>query len=198
MDEEIESTVDTYESVAEQYHERHADRSVIQGFLDLFLAILDGNRVLDIGCGPGWETETLADRGFDTTGIDLTPAFLDIATDIAPTGTFARMDMRHLGFSDQEFNGLWSCASFLHVPRSDAHSTLSEFHRVLRPGGTLALAVKKGTGEQTGNGYENDERRFTLYTVDDLHERVTKAGFKVKNMNSVTDDDGWIQCIASA
>jgi ubiquinone/menaquinone biosynthesis C-methylase UbiE len=194
MDEQIASTVDTYESVADQYHERHADRSDIQEPLDLFLSLLDGDRVLDVGCGPGWETETFAENGFDTIGIDLTPEFLGIARKTAPAGTFARMDMRQLSFAEKSFDGLWSCASFLHVPRSDADSTLSEFHRVLRPCGTLALAVKQGEGEQTGNVYENDERRFTLYDVDDLREKVEKAGFTVEDVAV----DEWIQLIASA
>jgi ubiquinone/menaquinone biosynthesis C-methylase UbiE len=192
MDEQTAPTIATYESVADQYHERHADRSDIQEPLDRFLALLDGNRVLDVGCGPGWETATFAEKGFDTTGIDLTPEFLDIASEIAPAGTLAQMDMRRLGFSDESFDGLWSCASFLHVPRSDASSTLSEFHRVLRPSGTLALAVKQGEGEQTGNVYANDERRFTLYGVDDLRKKVEKTGFTVEDVTA----DEWIQMIA--
>lgn len=194
MEDPIDRTLATYESVAEQYHERHADRSVIQDALDRFLALLDGNRVLDVGCGPGWETSSFAERGNDAIGIDLTPAFLDIATDVAPTEPFARMDMRRLGFSNQEFDGLWACASFLHVPRSDSSSTLAEFHRVLRPGGTLALAVKPGDGERTGDGYENDERRFTLYNVDDIHEKVETAGFTIEE----TTADDWIQIFATA
>lgn len=194
MKDPVEQTVATYDAIAEQYHERHADRSVIQGAFDRFLTLLDGDRVLDVGCGPGWETASFAERGYDAVGIDLTPTFLDMATDVASTGTFARMDMRRLGFLNQEFDGLWSCASFLHVPRSDSRSTLAEFHRVLRPGGSLALAVKQGEGEQTGNTYENDERRFTLYNVDDLHEKVETAGFTIEK--STTGD--WIQIFATA
>lgn len=195
MDDHIASTVDTYESVAEQYRARNADRAAIEDHIDRFLALLEGTRVLDIGCGPGWETATFTERGYDSIGIDLTPAFLRMASDSSIS--VARMDMRHLGFRDSAVDGCWACASFLHVPRSDSRSTLAEFHRVLRSGGTLALSVKRGEGEQSGAVYENDERRFTLYTVDGLHERLENAGFT--GMDAVIDaTDEWIQVIAEA
>lgn len=195
MDDPVAATVDTYGSVADQYRARNADRCAIEDFLDRFLDALDGTRVLDVGCGPGWETATFAERGYDPIGVDLTPAFLRMATDVAPDGSFTRMDMRRLGVTDDSVDGLWACASFLHVPRSDSRSTLAEFHRVLRSGGTLALAVKRGEGEQSGSVYEDDERRFTLYTADALHERLQSAGFTIVDMNVA---DEWIQFVATA
>lgn len=196
MDDLVAATVDTYGSVAERYRARNADRCTIENFLDRFLALLDGTRVLDVGCGPGWETASFAERGYDPIGVDLTPAFLRMAADIASGGTVARMDMRRLGFTDDSVDGLWACASFLHVPRSDARPTLAEFHRVLRSEGMLALAVKRGEGEQNGSVYEDDERRFTLYTVDDLHARLQNVGFTVVDMNVAAE--AWIQFIAQA
>lgn len=194
MDESIASTIDTYESVAEQYCERHTDRTTIQSLLDRFLDAVAGDRVLDVGCGPGWETETFAERGYDPVGIDLTPAFLRLANDRAATGRFARMDMRQLSIVDDSVDGLWACASFLHVPRADAAATLAEFHRVLRSG-PLALAVKQGDGTVAGSTYEDDDRRFTLYTADGITDRVTDAGFTIED---VATEGGWIQCIATA
>lgn len=116
MDKSIVSTIDTYESVAEQYCERHADRATIQSLLDRFLDAVAGDRVLDVGCGPGWETETFAEHGYDPVGVDLTPVFLRMANNRAATGRFARMDMRQLSVGDDSVDGLWACSSFLHVP----------------------------------------------------------------------------------
>lgn len=194
MDDPIASTIDTYESVAERYCERHADRSDVQLLVDQFLDAVAGTRVLDVGCGPGWETETFVQRGYDPVGIDLTPAFLRMANDRTETGRFARMDMRQLGVVDGSIDGLWACASFLHIPRSDACATLAEFHRVLQSG-PLALAVKRGEGTAPGITYEDDARRFTLYTTDEITERLTEAGFTIEK---TTTEGGWIQCIATA
>ncbi|RRJ30379.1 class I SAM-dependent methyltransferase [Halocatena pleomorpha] len=194
MDESIASTIATYGSVAEQYCERHADRTTIRPLLDRFLDAVTGARVLDVGCGPGWETETFAQRGYDPIGVDLTPAFLRLANEQTATGRFARMDMRQLGVMDGSIDGLWACASFLHIPRSDAPATLAEFHRALRSG-PLALAVKRGEGTMVGTTYVDDTRRFTLYTREEITDRVTEAGFTIEYM---TVDDNWIQCVALA
>ncbi|UPM42627.1 class I SAM-dependent methyltransferase [Halocatena salina] len=194
MDESVTPTIATYESVAEQYCERHADRTVVEPLLDRFLGGVDGDRVLDVGCGPGWETETFAQRGYDPIGVDLTPAFLRLASEQTATGRFVRMDMRQLGVVDGSIDGLWACASFLHVPRSDAPATLAEFHRALRSG-PLALTVKRGEGTVAGTTYDDDTRRFTLYTTDELTDHVTQAGFTVEH---VAVEDGWIHCIGCA
>ncbi|UPV99584.1 class I SAM-dependent methyltransferase [Halorussus gelatinilyticus] len=193
-------TIATYQSVADEYEERHRDRSVVRELVEEFLAALDvatdsdAARVADVGCGPGWESAAFADRGHEVVGVDLTPAFLRDAADRAPNASFARMDMRRLGVASDAFDGLWACASFLHVPREDAPATLREFRRVLRPGGVLCLSVARGDGETVGDTYDDDRRRFTLYRADELRELVADAGFEVE---SVADGD-WIQVFGRA
>lgn len=43
-----------------------------------------GDRVVDVGCGPGKYTVGLADLGYDVTGLDLTPALVRQLRDVAP------------------------------------------------------------------------------------------------------------------
>ena len=193
-------TISTYQSVAEEYRERHGDRSGIAELVEQFLEALEAGvegesaRIADVGCGPGWESATFAERGHEVVGADLTPAFLATAREEAPSADFARMDMRSLGFAANSFDGLWACASFLHVPREDAPATLRGFRRVLRPGGVLLLSVKRGEGEMDGDSYDEDRRRFTLYRADQLRELTEGAGFAVE---SVASDD-WVQLLARA
>lgn len=201
MDEATADTLATYERVAAEYRECHDDRRVVADAIETFLDALNSEdkRVLDVGCGPGWESATFHEHGFDVTAIDLSPAFLGTVSEIAPNATRSRMDMRALGFADDVFDGVWACASFLHVPLSDAHDTLCEFRRVLRPGGVFFCAVKRGEGERTSNGdayEERDERRFTLYTPDNLCERALDAGFTVETLDE--KDDGWLGLLARA
>lgn len=61
--------------------------------------------------------------------------------------------------------------------------------------GPLALSVKRGDGTVAGTTYEDDYRRFTLYTPDGITDRVTDAGFTIED---VATEGGWIQCIATA
>lgn len=200
MDESVAGTVATYERVAPEYRERHADRSVVAEAVEMFLGALgeaDGERVLDIGCGPGWESATFREHGLDVTAIDLSRSFLDAAGEVAPEASRARMDMRALGFAEASFDGLWSCASFLHVPRADAVGTLREFRRVLRTDGVLFCAVARGEGmrtSETGTYGERDERHFTLYTPESLRERILDAGFTVETLDESGDE--WLHLLA--
>ena len=197
-------TIATYQSVADEYRERHGDRSVVAELVEQFLDRLavgeneqtnaESARIADIGCGPGWESATFTDRGHEVVGVDLTPAFVRAARTEAPDAEVARMDMRSLGFTRDVFDGLWVCASFLHVPRADAAATLREFRRVLQPGGIVFLSVKAGDGEMEGDGFDKDRRRFTLYRGDELRELATDAGFEVE---SVSEED-WVTLLGRA
>ncbi|WP_135829098.1 class I SAM-dependent DNA methyltransferase [Halorussus halobius] len=193
-------TVATYQSVAEQYRQRHADRSGIRELVEQFLDALDDatggepGSVVDVGCGPGWESAIFAERGHEVVGVDLTPAFLRLAREEAPAASFARMDMRSLGLATDAVDGLWACASFLHVPRGDAPATLREFRRALRPGGVVCLSVKRGHGEREGDTYDEDGRQFTLYRAEELRELVADAGFEVESASG----GKWIRLLARA
>ncbi|MFC5972640.1 class I SAM-dependent methyltransferase [Halomarina salina] len=216
MDDPVARTLASYEGLADEYRDRHADRSVVADAVERFDDALGAARtgdggssdgslpsdrptcVLDVGCGPAWEAATLADRGHDVTAIDITPAFLRQAGDVAPSADRARMDMRSLAFAPGSFDGVWACASFLHVPREDAPATLAGFERVLRDGGVLFCAVQRGEGERDteGSPYDaEDERRFTLYDPESFREIVEDAGFTVDSLVTETDSH-WLQVVA--
>jgi hypothetical protein len=56
----------------------------------------------------------------------------------------------------EAFDGIWCCASLLHVPLVAMPATLDRLWRGLRPGGTLYVSFKHGTGERAHGG-----RQFT-------------------------------------
>jgi SAM-dependent methyltransferase len=74
------------------------------GFLVEHLGLSPGDRVLDVGCGPGRHAHALARRGIDVVGVDISQRFVDLANDAAPPGArFERMDARALAF-DGDFD----------------------------------------------------------------------------------------------
>ena len=67
-------------------------------------ALEPGQRVLDVGCGPGRHAHELARRGIACHGIDISARFVELARDDAPPGaTFERLDARALR-DDAEFD----------------------------------------------------------------------------------------------
>jgi demethylmenaquinone methyltransferase/2-methoxy-6-polyprenyl-1,4-benzoquinol methylase len=106
---------------------------------------LRGVRVLDVACGTGDLSEAFADRGAEVTGVDFTPPMLDIARTKAGsrrgrTGappTYAHGDATRLDLPDASFDALSIAFGLRNV--GDTASAMREFHRVLRPGGVLAV-----------------------------------------------------------
>lgn len=108
------------------------------------LGLRAGDRVLDIGCGPGRHSHELARRGIRAHGIDISERFVELARSGAPEGaTFERLDARALAF-DTEFDAaicLCQGAFGLMTAGGDDRRVLAGIARALRPGGRLALSA---------------------------------------------------------
>lgn len=72
------------------------------------LRLTPGDRVLDVGCGPGRHSHELARRGFEVLGIDISETFIELAQEEAPDGAqFEWLDARHMVF-ESEFDAVFS------------------------------------------------------------------------------------------
>src|SRR5271167_2519501 len=125
------------ESIDDEHSD--ADTAEILGLLDLPA----GARVLDAPCGHGRIARRLAAAGLEVTGVDLTAAYLARARadPKLPPGavTYVEGDLRALPV-DGPFDAVvcW-LNSFGYYDDADCHRVLEEFHRVLRPGGKVAI-----------------------------------------------------------
>lgn len=185
---DVDRTLQTYEEGADAFVEKYRSESIAARFGDPFLGMLPGDRLLDVGCGPGSDADVFAQAGYDVIGLDLTPSFVRAADRHVSDGTFLRGDMRRLPFRDGAFDGVWSCASFLHVPRSDASATLREFRRVL-DGGVVFLSVKRPANDVG----PDDPRHFEYYEPDEIRSLVSAASFEPRRM---TADENWVSIVA--
>jgi SAM-dependent methyltransferase len=125
---------------------RHADEVAARSaYLDL-LAIMPGERVLDVGCGSGVVLRDLARRvGPDgrAVGLEYGAAFLPIVRELAERDGLAERielhqgDARALPFADGEFDLALAATVLRHIPDGDL--AVAELARVVRPGGRVAV-----------------------------------------------------------
>lgn len=100
--------------------------------------------LLDAGCGPGLWTEFLHDGHREATGIDLSEEFLAAARQRYPHLRFQHGSFRSLPFDDASLGGILAWYSLIHIPPQDIPAILSEFARVLVPGGSLLIGYFHG------------------------------------------------------
>lgn len=133
---------DAYERQMGRWSKRLAEP-----FLD-FAGAIDGERVLDVGCGNGSLTFAIANRSKPSSlvGVDRTPAFIERAKakNTNPVIGFQLGDACALPFPDASFDRVLSLLVLHFIP--DTAKALSELRRVARRGATVAAAVWDGRG----------------------------------------------------
>jgi SAM-dependent methyltransferase len=115
-----------------------ATRQFVPALLDA-AGVAPGRQVLDIACGPGVVTACAAELGATATGLDFSPAMLDIARTRHPALRFDHGDAEALPYADATFDSVVANFGIHHVPRPGI--ALREAYRVLRPYGRLAFTV---------------------------------------------------------
>jgi SAM-dependent methyltransferase len=107
--------------------------------------ILDGlppGTALDAACGTGRHAEYLATLGHTVIGVDSSPEMLAIATAKVPGAEFSEGDLHQLPLPDQHVDIVVCALALTHVPA--LVPVLTEFVRVLRPGGHLVISDSRG------------------------------------------------------
>jgi SAM-dependent methyltransferase len=140
---------DHYDSFAENYSTEN-ESGLLNAYYERPAMIglagdVDGRRILDAGCGSGPLSAALRAKGAIVTGVDGSPAMLELARQrLGDDVALHVADLsRPLPFDDGAFDDVVA-SLVLHYLR-DWEAPLRELRRVLRPGGRLILSVNHPT-----------------------------------------------------
>jgi ubiquinone/menaquinone biosynthesis C-methylase UbiE len=155
-------------------------------------------KILDLGCGYGRDVQIFAQKmSFQVLGIDLSRSMLKNAQRfVTSNAQFIQFDMRCIDqiLLEDSMDGVWACASLLHVPKAELPALLNSLWKILKPGGIFYVSVKEGTREklEIDDRYVSDSENFTdippklccYYKVDELKKYLKKAGFEIIELSS--------------
>jgi SAM-dependent methyltransferase len=102
------------------------------------LDALPAGEVLDAACGTGRWASHLVGRGHTVTGVDQSPAMLDLARAKLPDARFREGDLTRLPLDDESVDAAVCALALVHVP--DLGLAIGELARVVRPGGRVVIS----------------------------------------------------------
>ncbi|MDZ7760266.1 MAG: class I SAM-dependent methyltransferase [Desulfovermiculus sp.] len=96
--------------------------------------------VLDIGCGTGRQCIVLHRHGLQATGVDISPAMLEVARSQSPQSiSYFCLDATRTEFPDSSFDAVTFSFALHENPLPTVQALLQEGHRVLKPQGVLLI-----------------------------------------------------------
>lgn len=150
----LNSTLAYYQANAEKFFSetRRIDMSPLRRrFLERLPA---GGHILDAGCGSGRDSKAFAELGYQVAAFDASKPLVELAR------THTGLPIAQRSFAEinetARYDGIWACASLLHLPEKELEAALRQLWKALKAGGILYLSFKFGEGEREQSG-----RHFT-------------------------------------
>lgn len=146
---------------------------------EIFLGYIPhGGSILDFGCGSGRDTKSFLEKGYVVEALDGSKKLCDLAN--AYTG----IKVKHMMFEEfeevEKFDGIWACASILHVTKKELPTILKKMVNALKDNGTIYTSFKYGDFEGERNG-----RYFTYLTEDSF-------GALIRQVHDIKTEKMWI------
>ena len=139
-----------------------------------------GANILDAGCGSGRDSKAFMELGYQVTAMDASQKICEEAEKLLELNVFCQ------SFEEIEmentFDGIWACASLLHVSKEKLPEVLYRLKQALKDGGILYASFKYGEGESVQKG-----RLFNNYDEGTLRSLMEETGFAVSEV-FVTED----------
>jgi len=180
MEKHEQITIAEYQLTAEDYRIGTWNHDVSQNREGLINAMpKTKGRILDLGCGPGRDLVAFQNLGYSVTGLDATPAFVEMAKQNASCPVL-RQTFLSLDLPSDSFEGIFANASLIHVPSAEMLGVLKHLHQALSDRGILLMSMVRGDREglsERPTGY----RYVTGWEYETLAPKLEEAKFNVLN-----------------
>ena len=199
----MDKTIEYYDQFAQDYVNttQSVDFHLIQ---ERFLSALNAAfpevaakdiRILDFGCGSGRDSKYFLEQGYVVSALDGSEELCRYAA------SYAGIPVRNIRFEDfhevNHYEGIWACASILHLPYKELTVVLSNIYEALAPGGVFYTSFKYGVGEK-----DRGSRHFTDMTEESFGELLNAVpGFRVidewtsGDVRPGREAEGWLNII---
>ena len=189
-------SIDYYNKYAAKVFEETVDQDMSEIRGEFLAHLEEGDTILDLGCGSGRDSLAFYELGYDVTAMDASGEMCKLA-EIHTGLEILQLSFEEMDF-DNVFDGIWACASLLHVPKKELSDILTKIARALKDKGILYMSFKLGDFE----GFQG-ERYFCSYTEDGIREVLKDNGrfevlrlWETEDVRSGHSDVQWLNVLA--
>ena len=156
--------------------------------------IADAWYILDAGCGTGRDSLVFINAGYAVDAFDASEGMCRYASDLLKIKVKC-MQFEELS-GENEYDGIWACASLLHVNAVDLPDVLTRIKKLLKPDGVFYASFKSGSGERVKEG-----RYFNDMTTETCRKLFSESGFRILELFESEDvrpgrSEDWVNVIA--
>jgi len=143
MKEEAKLTLKYYEENAQNFclDTQNVDFSIFQ--LEFMKGLPKGGRILDLGCGSGRDSKAFLQAGYHVTAVDASSELCRRASEFIGQSVICSTFQEYVPAGN--FDGIWACASLLHLPAEELAEIISRMAGSLNQGGCFYVSFKYGT-----------------------------------------------------
>lgn len=187
------SNVDYYNEHANTFYDGTVNLDMSHLYEKFCPYLPDGGRILDAGCGSGRDTTNFTNMGYVVDAFDASAELATLASKHA--GKTVEVSTFQSYKSNDRYDGIWCCASMLHVPDHELSDAIANMRDHLNPHGYMYLSFRRGGYNDDYNG-----RSFTNMTVDRFTPFIDPLGLVVVESWETADirpdrDNVWINFI---
>lgn len=156
--------------------------------------VINGGRILDAGCGSGRDSKAFISDGFKVTAIDASVELCKLAEEYIGQKVYNIL-FEDISFS-QEYDGIWACASLLHVENNHMSQVMKKISNALVSNGVIYASFKYGDGITL-----KGERSFYNFTEETVKDLFNNAGISIEECSISADvregrgDEKWVNVI---
>lgn len=161
----MNDTIKYYNTNAEDYFNSSINADMSSLYAEFLGYIPSKGSILDLGCGSGRDLKYFSEHGYKAEGIDASKELCRLAEEYS--GCHVYCDTIQDFIPHEKYDGVWACASLLHLKEYEIRDFFKGIDRLVVPGGIVFASMKSGitTGQDDKNRYFTNFNEQFLNTI---------------------------------
>ncbi len=155
---------------------------VFSKLLDLFISKLKIKEVLDLGCGPGHDSNYFFEKGIKVAGIDASLSMINLAKNKYGEKIDFRVDnaLSRNFFRKYSIKNVWISAMLMHLEKKDRMCFLKKLNRFMKKDSILGIIIpRKKSSDMRKIKWEKSGGVFDTFSEKEARALIEMNNFKI-------------------